>query len=184
MEERKLEDPTFRVEAIEEALKAVRQRLERAGLERADLEREIAMAKEEERLLARLLELRRTGVSNTSLELGEVGASEASRGGTTRIENNSALQAVVAELESAGRPLHISELMRLLHDRNVPIPGSGAQANLISHLRRDERIVRPSRGMYALATWGLENMPTTERRRRKNKRRRVRISASHNGEVQ
>jgi hypothetical protein len=53
----------------------------------------------------------------------------------------------------AHRPLHISELMRLLADQGVSLPGGGAQANFITYLRRDERFVRPARGMYALAEW-------------------------------
>jgi hypothetical protein len=169
------------VDAIEAALAAARQRLERAVLERSNLEREIAKAREEERLLMRLLELRGNGVTSGSEEAGieeAVGALQ----DTVPKDKSPAVKAVLAELESAGRPLHISELMRLLRERNVPIPGSGGQANLITHLRRDQRIVRPSRGMYALAISGLENMPTSERRRR-NKRRRVRISASHKGEA-
>ena len=40
--------------------------------------------------------------------------------------------------------------MRLLALRKVAIPGAGTQANLITYLRRDQRFVRPSRGMYAL----------------------------------
>jgi hypothetical protein len=182
MEERNLESAKFSVDAIEEALTAARQRLERAVLERANLDREIANAKEEERLLVRLLELRRNGISGGSEGIDVEGAVGAHREESAPKDKKLAVKAVLAELESAGRPLHISELMRLLRDRNVPIPGSGSQANLITHLRRDARIVRPSRGMYALAISGLENMPTGERRRRK-KRRRVRISASQNGGV-
>jgi hypothetical protein len=87
-----------------------------------------------------------------------------------------AVQAVFEELTAAGRPLHISELMRLLHERKVPIPGSGMQANLITHLRRDDRLVRPSRGMYGLTAWGLQAMPATQRTRRK--RRRTRVTAN------
>lgn len=68
---------------------------------------------------------------------------------------NPAVSAAIEELERAGRPLHISELMRLLEGRGVEVPGSGKQANLIAHLTRSPRIERPSRGMYALADWGI-----------------------------
>jgi hypothetical protein len=83
-----------------------------------------------------------------------------------------AVEAVARELASAGRPVHISDLMRLLREAQVQIPGAGTQANLITHLRRDPRLVRPSRGMYGLAAWGLENMPMVAGRKRR--RRRVR----------
>jgi hypothetical protein len=63
--------------------------------------------------------------------------------------------------------------MRLLREAEVQIPGAGTQANLITHLRRDPRFVRPSRGMYGLSEWGLENMPTPTRRKRRRKRVRV-----------
>jgi hypothetical protein len=76
----------------------------------------------------------------------------------------------IRELDAAGRPLHISELMRLLKASDITIPGAGAQANLIAHMTRSPEIVRPSRGMYALASWGSPEQqplkPATKRRRR------------------
>jgi len=85
-----------------------------------------------------------------------------------------AFLAVIDELVVTGRPIHLSELMRLLDVRNIAIPGAGTQANLIAHLRRDPRLVRPSRGMYGLAAWGLENMAPTQRTVRK---KRFRVTA-------
>jgi len=72
------------------------------------------------------------------------------------IVNHPLVDAVVAALRDARRPLHISELMQILATQNVEIPGSGMQANVISYLRRDGRIVRPRRGLYGLADWALE----------------------------
>ena len=162
-------------DAIEKALEAVRSRVSRGERDRAELDRTIATAREEQRLLERLLALRREGAAkcdakSSGLEHHNINSAGASEAGRT------ALEAVIQELETAGRPLHISELMRLLQERKVPVPGSGTQANLITHLRRDERVVRPSRGMYGLAAWGLENMlaPTRKRRRRK----RIRSTAA------
>jgi hypothetical protein len=81
-----------------------------------------------------------------------------------------AVVAAIAELEKAGRPLHISELMEALRGDDVPIPGSGQPANLIAHLTRNPEVVRPSRGMYALASWGLDEQqkvrPAVRRRMR------------------
>jgi hypothetical protein len=70
------------------------------------------------------------------------------------------VQFVFEQLSKARRPLHISELVQVARTRGVPVPGAGKQANLISHLMRDDRFVRPSRGMYALRRWGT---PTTKK---------------------
>ena len=166
-------------DAIEKALEAARSRVSRGERDRAELDRTIATAREEQRLLERLLALRREGVARydekpTELEHHNINSVATSEG------KPAALEAVIQELKTAGRPLHISELMRLLRDRNVAVPGSGAQANLITHLRRDERVVRPSRGMYGLAAWGLENMPAPARKRRRRKRIRSTIAEGRN----
>lgn len=157
--------------AIEKALEAARTRVARGEQERAELERAIATAREEQRLLGRLLALRRGGLptrDGTRIGVEPHGVSSAS----ANEKRLTALEAVIQELEVAGRALHISELMRLLRDKDVPVPGSGTQANLITHLRRDGRVVRPSRGMYGLASWGLENMTPPARKRRRRKRMR------------
>ena len=72
---------------------------------------------------------------------------------------------VVRILEGQTRPIHISELMKTLTEMGVEIPGKGNAANVISHLVRDPRVVRPSRGMYALRAWGLEDMPVKRRKK-------------------
>ena len=165
---------TMSEDVIASALVAIRDRIARHERQRAELDSAIATAHQEERLLQGLLDLRRGGVAevkaiNTNRE-GTPGPSEPAPG-----SRHQAVAVVVEELAAAGRPLHISELMRLLGQRQVPIPGAGTQANVITHLRRDARLVRPSRGMYALAAWGLENMPTGLRRRR---RKRLRVKAT------
>jgi hypothetical protein len=156
-------------EAIVKALEAARARVTRLEQERSELDRAIATAREEQRLLERLLSLRQglpVGSQRPPIAEGD-GSS-----GTAEV-GRPAVQAVIEELTAAGRPVHISELMRLLRGREVPIPGSGTQANLITHLRRDARFVRPSRGMYGLAAWGLESMTAPRRRRRRRKHLRV-----------
>jgi hypothetical protein len=158
-------------EAIAKALEAARARVARAEQERSEVDRTIATAREEQRLLERLLALRR------GLPVGSQGVPVADRDATCGAAEGErpAIQVVIEELTAAGRPVHISELMRLLRARQVPIPGSGTQANLITHLRRDARFVRPSRGMYGLAAWGLESMTAPRRRRR---RKHLRVAAS------
>src|SRR5262245_25039752 len=167
------------VEAISTALEAARARVARADQERAELERVIETAREEERLLERLLALRRDGVISGSRSDGGPEDRFARAQAPVGDAKHPAVEGVVRELEAAGRPLHISELMRLLRERQVAIPGSGTQANLIAHVRRDERLVRPSRGMYGLAAWGLESMPPVCRVRRR--RKRMRSTASQQG---
>lgn len=149
---------------IEQALAAVRRRISQAEQDRAELEKRITADREEERLLARLLTLRRGEQQLLEPEPVPTTPSESVKDGS-----NSAVKAVMEELTSAGRALHISELMRVLGDRQVSIPGAGTQANLITHLRRDPRLVRPSRGMYGLAEWGLEAMPAGRRRKRRRR---------------
>jgi hypothetical protein len=78
-----------------------------------------------------------------------------------------AVQETIIQLERAAKPLHISELMRLLEEAGVEVPGAGTQANLIAHLRRHPQVVRPSRGMYALKGWGLEDAPPVKRAARR-----------------
>lgn len=166
-----MRDEGMSEKAIESALEAVRQRISQAEREQLELQKRVAADREEEKLLARLLALRR----------GEppMAATDASADATTALtpqgdSTNTAVRAVIEELVAAGRPLHISELMRLLGEKKVAIPGAGTQANLITHLRRDRRFVRPSRGMYALADWGIEAMPVSRRRTR---RKRVKARA-------
>lgn len=166
------------IEAIVRALELVRARVTQAEYEKAALDKAIAGAREEERLLQRLLDVRR-GVSEAKENpafSGTDGRVPARVAVSTPGSKHPVVQAVVDELATAGRPLHISELMRLLRDRNVAIPGAGTQANLIAHLRRDRRLVRTSRGMYGLAAWGLESMEPPRRVRKR--RRRVRATAA------
>lgn len=159
---------------IAKALAAARARIARSERERAELDQAIAAAREEERLLLRLLGLRRGDVA-------QVGGADAPPGVPAPSpelavgRGHPAVLAVIEELAAAGRPVHISELVRLLRRRGIPIPGAGTQANLITHLRRDARLVRPSRGMYGLSAWGLENMPAGLRQRR---RKRLRVAAT------
>jgi hypothetical protein len=169
---------------IVKALQEVRDRISHAEHHRAELDRAIKAAREEERLLLRILALRRgdTGEGqNPAVPENDLEKRDFEHEGLLHGENSkhSSLQAVVRELAVAGRPLHISDLMRRLREAGIQIPGAGTQANLITHLRRDTRIVRPSRGMYGLLAWGMENMPTTTRKRRR--RRIVRAKAAKEG---
>jgi hypothetical protein len=158
----------FTEDAIAGALEHVRLRIAEAEHARKEAEETIGKAREEERLLNRLLALR--SISTASLSNVRADAQPP-------IEQQSktpAVSAVIEELDSAGRPIHVSELMRLLEKRDVVIPGAGKQANLIAHMSRDSRIVRPARGMYALASWGIQ-ANAAEKPHRRHKRVRVTV---------
>ena len=73
--------------------------------------------------------------------------------------------AVVATLESSGKPLHISALRNALVDSHIPIPGRGNEANIIVRISNDQRFTRTARGTYALSAWGLPTLPAPSRRR-------------------
>lgn len=161
--------------AIVAGLEGTKARVLRAERERDELQRVIASSKEEQRLLESLLALRRGSLGGKVLQ-NDKESTSLKIGKTLVHEKHPAVEAVVEELTTAGRPLHISELMRLLQSKAVPIPGAGTQANLITHIRRDARVVRPSRGMYGLASMGLEGMSVPRRSRRR--RNRMRSTAS------
>jgi hypothetical protein len=160
------------------ALNALEARLTKAEAQRAELERNIAFAKEEKQLLEKLLALRRGEHEKPEL-IGPAQKNSETIGHSPAGLNHPVVEAVLAELEQARRPLHISDLMRLLNERDIAIPGLGTQANLISYLRRDKRLVRPSRGMYALATSGLADIPNVARR--KHRRRKIRSTGKDGG---
>lgn len=169
-------------EAINRALEAARSRVVHAERQRAELDRVIAAVREEQQLLERLLALRRGGALSDHVDGGLPPTQQLQTHGAHGDGRHPVARAVVEELEAAGRPLHISELMRVLRERGVAIPGSGTQANLITHLRRDAGLVRPSRGMYGLAAWGLQSMPAPHRARRR--RKRMRSTASRQGRAE
>ena len=159
------------VDLIKSSLTAIREQLRIAATELARQQAKIASLKEEEKLWERLLALRQ-GLAEPEIRSDE--APHAAGEGVGK----AAMKAVYDELDKTQRPLHISEIMRLLASRGVELPGAGEQANLISHLRRDDRFVRTSRGMYALAAWGLTNeQPPPVRARRQ----RVRSGSKRQG---
>jgi hypothetical protein len=156
---------------LKEALSAIRKRIEEAEHEQSDIQHKLTIDRQEERLLLQLLEVRGGHSRKAHKDRGE-GQRMSRRAQIVKARSaHPLIMAVAEELAIAGRPIHISDLMRVLHDKGISVPGSGTQANLISYLRREPQFVRTSRGMYGLAAWGLENMPTIP----KEKRRRVRF---------
>jgi hypothetical protein len=138
-------------EMLRAALEAARRRHHELEAQLSALAAERDGVRREAALLEQLMAVRRGEELERGLD--SLDGEERSR------KPHSIVSEALQELERAARPLHISELMSLLEQRGVRIPGSGQQANLISHLTRDPRIVRPSRGMYALASAGFEEKP-------------------------
>jgi len=157
-------------DTIERALEAVKRRINELHAQQDELANRLAAEKEEEQLLSRLLAVRRGELLPTRVQAPPV--QPVAKSATSR-SVDSPIDVVIEELTSAGRPLHISDLMRLLAMRRVEVPGAGTQANLITYLRRDPRFVRPSRGMYALTEWGIDSMPPSRRRKRRKKAKAV-----------
>ena len=161
-------------DALLKALENTRMLIARFEAQRTEATKHIERLRQEANLFERLFQLRRGG----SIENGH----QESIAGTDPSEEQLTQPGVVAvaevikELTYANRPLHISELMRVLRERNIPIPGAGLQANLIIHLSRDSRLVRTSRGMYALAAWGINNITPNQSRQSK---KRFRVTAQN-----
>jgi hypothetical protein len=152
-------------EALREAVGIAHGRVSDLESQAKAVATQLQTARQELALLQQLVSLR-TGRSSAKSAAAD-GASPATR--STALPHPVVLEAI-QELQDVGHPLHISELMDRLQTRNVEIPGAGAQANLIAHLTRSDEIVRPSRGMYALASWDLPDRPPVK----KSRRRRVR----------
>jgi len=156
-------------ELVAQALSEARGHLAELDGRIAELARTRETARREVELLEQLLAVRQ-GEQEPPPRTSKASATpRKSRPDTSRV-----VEQVVVDLERAGKPLHISELMGLLQEREIPVPGAGQQANLIALLTRDDRIVRPSRGMYALAAAGFEDRPKLKpavRRRARGKSR-------------
>ncbi len=164
---------------------AARTRIAQIEAEISQRTKDLEKLRHEELLLDQLIAVR-TGELTDAVSLSRASASAPLSGQVTTAVSVARGQAdagsvlretAVRILEDHGRPVHISELMRLMRKHEVVIPGAGTQANLISHVRRDSRIVRPSRGMYGLATWGLADTAGRKKSGRRKKRKRRTTSA-------
>jgi hypothetical protein len=164
-------------EVLESALASGRRRTEELDCQVSELLEKRGAIEHEVRLIEQLLAVRngKVEVGRLSHTLANASDPDTERGRRRRRSPpmHPSVAAAIEELERAGKPLHISELMAALDDRDVTLPGSGQQANLIAHLTRRSEIVRPRRGMYGLAVWGLTDMPLkpAKRQRRRAKRR-------------
>jgi len=72
---------------------------------------------------------------------------------------------------------HYQELAAELQVRGVHIPGKEPANNLVAHIHRDPRFVRPKRGVYGLKEWypnGTVSVGARRRTRRRKSRPRAR----------
>lgn len=170
IDEANLQDEPLPTEEIEIALDRIKSRVNDTEKQIAILEDTLVKAKKEQHLLEALASLRRGEQSSTeytdlkrlSILSDEVPFSQSS---------NSVADAAVAALKDQERPMHIGEIMTVMKDQKVKLPGQGTQANLISCLTRDDRIMRTARGIYALSEWGLEEMHVPKRGSRKKRQK-------------
>lgn len=77
-------------------------------------------------------------------------------------------------LDQQGKPVHYRQLVTLLAERNIYIPGKDPGANLIAHITRDARFARVGRGMYGLAGWPSVRSATRKPKRKSSTGKRVR----------
>lgn len=175
-----LEEPhPLRTRDLEAALEETKARAKQARAKARELIAIAEAAEEEEGLLGKLLALRQGGSSQDADAINEEGTRQPfnrKREVKSSDDSHPVVSATISILSEVRQPLPISELMRLLYEQGIEIPGAGTQANLISHLTRDDRVVRPSRGIYALAAWGEEELAyAVERRRPKRVKKRKRV---------
>ena len=151
-------------------LSEVQATLESKRLEVVRLQSEIAADLARESALRALLSAGRTAdASETSAELG-LGSSESyssTEGALHPVE-----AAALEVLRERGKPTHISDIRAELLRRKVPIPGKGADANVIVYLSRSLHVCRVGRGLYALQEWGVPPVPRRHRSSGKSARHR------------
>ncbi len=146
------------------ALDEVRQRIQVIEARLEQMEQEAVKARKEEHLLETLLALRR----GEEIPPATTVRPTPKANGDARPKAD-AVEATVALLRRSGRPMHIGEIMEALRAQGVQPPGQGTQANLISHLRREPRVARPSRGMYGLVELGARDYEPKKGKRTRRK---------------
>ena len=128
------------------------QEIEEARRDQAAAQRHVEQARERLAAIDRLL-----AVEGGSRELASV-----------REEAVDLLDACERILRGAGDSMHVNQLHSALLEAGVPIPGKGTEANLIVRLTRsDGRFIRTGRGTYGLPEFGLPEVKSVKRKRRR-----------------
>lgn len=71
--------------------------------------------------------------------------------GRPKSKHSEDLSKAVLEILSENGAMKVRDLANALTLKGISLPGQGKPANLIVHLNRMDEIVRPARGIYALA---------------------------------
>lgn len=69
---------------------------------------------------------------------------------------------------SQKQPKHYSDIANAILASGKSLPGKDKAANLLTHITRDKRFIRVSRGTYGLVEWGLKPMATQRKRKTNN----------------
>ena len=96
------------------------------------------------------------------MESGAVGAEALSPG----LQAGSLADAAYQLLAERRQEYHYEELAVQLELAGVHIPGKEPAKNLVAHIHRDPRFVRPKRGVYGLAEWYPKGTASVGVRRR------------------
>jgi hypothetical protein len=70
-------------------------------------------------------------------------------------------------------PIHYKQLAKEILSSGKPISGKNPEANLLSHISRDDRFDWISPGTYALKKWGIQPLKSRPRRKRRKSRRTI-----------
>ena len=156
------------VDVLTDAAASVEVQLKGKREEQARLTEEIERLDHELRLLRELLRVREGNLAPPSQEEG---VPPALTHAADDVDGYDPLTAgVINILKLSGRPMHIQDLAVAVRAKGLRIPGKGANANLIAHIRTRQEIVRPVRGMYAMREWGFSDRPPAAVKRRRRTR--------------
>src|SRR5688500_2348168 len=107
-------------EAVATALESVRAVISGLMRDRDERDKRLSLARQEEQLWEQILSVRRGSPSPTPpVEAVPNATAVRPSGDSEPASGHPAVHAVIRELGAAGRPLHISDLMRLLRQKNV-----------------------------------------------------------------
>jgi cell division septum initiation protein DivIVA len=161
-----VDSKAFTADEVRTWLDGVQSDLRTIGHKMAPLIEEQRRLEEREELLRDLLKsFERSAVSS---DRGEEPAIPAESGAVGQY----VVARAVEILREAGEPLHINDLHARFLANGHTIPGAGAPANLIVHLRKAPEIASPQRGLYGLTEDIGPTKPRRARKRTTTRRRR------------
>ncbi len=160
------------LEQLQRLAVATEKEVEEIRAEIAPLENRLGAARERLDLVQRLIRLTERD-NNVPRGISDVSKQRSSESVARPLPAKQDLEVHLEQvLRDAAKPMHISEIRRALVDRAASLPGRGDEANIIVRLRRaPELFTRTGRGMYALASLGLNTVPPEKRKRRVRTRR-------------